>query len=75
MSRREPASHILAAGRPLCGSNSFAALYRTADCQRCNVRMDDVLEVLLDAAEGKPYAQARAQRLVEKLRLERRQEE
>jgi hypothetical protein len=54
MARGEPARHIgVGESGVLCGSNSWAAITRAADCSRCNARMDAVLGLLLDVAEGK----------------------
>jgi hypothetical protein len=66
--------HIPLGNGTLCGSNSFAAIHRVADCARCVQRLHKVLDILLDVATDQPGAVAKAKKLVAKWRLTRGEE-
>lgn len=65
--------HAACGDGTLCGSNSLTACVNSSTCVRCNNRMDKILALLLDAADGQDV-KARAARMVADLRVERNPE-
>jgi hypothetical protein len=66
MHRNDPKSHAPIGRGTVCNSNSVAAIHRTADCERCVKRLDDIGAILIDAANGKDVSK-RAAAMVKKL--------
>lgn len=74
--RSKPKTHapLGNVGETICGSNSVFAIWRCADCGKCANRLDAILELLMDAAEGVDI-QNKARKLVDKLRIKRNDED
>lgn len=61
-------THVNTGDGPLCGSNSFTACVNSTDCDRCNRRVVDLLELLSAAADGNDV-QKKAEKLMQKWRF------
>jgi hypothetical protein len=70
MSQNHPKRHVDTPAGVLCGSRSFAASMRVANCGKCNARIEEMLTLLRAVKEEVPGAVKKVRKFLAKIGAE-----